>query len=83
MNIFLWILFGLIAGSLANFIYPAPSRGGMLGSIVLGIVGALVGGYLGSLIFGIGMTGFNLSSLVVAVLGALLMLMIGRSFRST
>ena len=77
MSILYWIIFGLIAGSIANFISPS-SRGGILGSIVLGIIGAVVGGYLGQMFFGVGITGFNISSFVVAVAGSLLVLFVSR-----
>jgi uncharacterized membrane protein YeaQ/YmgE (transglycosylase-associated protein family) len=76
MDILYWIVFGLIAGTVANFIMPS-SRGGILASLILGIVGAIVGGYLGKMFFGVGVTGFNLSSFVVAVLGAILVLFVG------
>ena len=81
MNIVFWIIFGLIVGTLANIIDPAPSQGGILGSIVLGILGAILGGILGSIVFGIGISGFNLPSVAVATLGALLLLFIERAFR--
>jgi len=77
MTIIYWIIFGLIAGSIANFIAPS-SQGGIVGSIVLGIIGAVVGGYLGERFFGVGVTGFNLMSFVVAVAGSLLVLFISR-----
>lgn len=77
MDIIYWIVFGLITGSIANFLSPS-SNGGILGSIVLGIIGAIVGGYLGSRFFGVGVTGFNLMSFLVAVAGALLTLFISR-----
>ena len=77
MTIFYWIIFGLIAGSIANFISPS-SKGGIVGSIVLGIIGAIVGGYLGQRFFAVGVTGFNLESFVVAVAGSLLVIIIGR-----
>jgi uncharacterized membrane protein YeaQ/YmgE (transglycosylase-associated protein family) len=76
MGILLWIIFGLIAGSIANFL--APGSMGIVGSIILGIIGAVVGGYLGERFFGVGVTGFNLMSFVVAVTGALIVLFIGR-----
>ena len=76
MGILLWIIFGLIAGSIANFI--APNSMGIIGSIVLGIIGAVVGGYLGERFFGVGVTGFNLMSFVVAVAGSLLVLFVSR-----
>ena len=77
MTIIYWIIFGLIAGSIASFIVPS-SRGGIVGSIVLGIIGAVVGGYLGQMFFGVGITGFNMMSFEVAIAGSLLVLFIGR-----
>jgi uncharacterized membrane protein YeaQ/YmgE (transglycosylase-associated protein family) len=77
MSLLYWIVFGLVAGSIANFISPS-SKGGVLGSIVLGIIGAVVGGYIGERFFNVGVTGFNVMSLTVAVLGSLLVLFIGR-----
>ena len=83
MNFVLWIIFGLTVGVIANIIDPYPSKGGMLGSIVLGILGAILGGFLGSMIFRIGVTGFNFPSIAVAVLGALLLMFIERAFGRT
>jgi uncharacterized membrane protein YeaQ/YmgE (transglycosylase-associated protein family) len=81
MNIISWILFGMIVGVVANAIDPNPNRGGILGSMLLGIVGALVGGFLANLLFGISVTGFNLTSFLVAVAGSLLLLFLGRAIR--
>ena len=81
MGILTWIIFGLIAGSIANFLDSNPSQGGLLGSIVLGIVGAVVGGWLGEVLFGVTVTGFNLSSFIVAIAGAAVLLLAGRTFR--
>lgn len=81
MDILSWALFGLIAGVVANAIDPAPSQGGVLGAIVLGIVGALVGGFVANVIFGAGITGFNFTSIAVAVVGSLIVLYLGRAFR--
>ena len=77
MSILFWIIFGLVAGSIANFIAPS-SQGGIVGSIILGIIGAVVGGFIGERFFGVGVTGFNVMSFVVAVLGSLLVLAISR-----
>ncbi len=84
MDILAWVVFGLIAGSVANFLDPHPSSGGIVGSIVLGIVGALVGGWVGNAVFGVGVTGFNFTSFLVAIAGSLLVLFVGRMLaRST
>ncbi len=79
MSILAWIVFGLIAGVIANLIDPRPSSGGVVAAIILGIVGALVGGFLANLLFGLTITGFNISSFAIAVLGSLLLLVVGRA----
>lgn len=83
MGILSWIIFGLVVGILTNIIDPHPSRGGMAGAIVLGILGAFLGGLLGNMVFGIGVSGFNFPSIAIAVLGALLVLFVERALRST
>lgn len=80
MSILYWIVFGLISGSTAEFLAPS-SQGGIVGSIILGIVGAVVGGYLGQRFMGVGVSGFNLPSIVVAVIGSLVVLFVSRLIR--
>jgi uncharacterized membrane protein YeaQ/YmgE (transglycosylase-associated protein family) len=77
ISIIYWIVFGLVAGSIASFLAP-NGPGGIVGSIILGIIGAVVGGYLGERFFGVGVTGFNFMSFVVAVCGALLVLAVSK-----
>jgi uncharacterized membrane protein YeaQ/YmgE (transglycosylase-associated protein family) len=81
MNILSWILFGLIVGITANAIDPTPNRGGILGSILLGIVGALVGGFLANLIFGVTIAGFSMTAFLVAIAGSLVLLFFGKAVR--
>lgn len=47
MGVLGWILFGLVVGALAKFVMPGKDPGGIIVTILLGIVGALVGGFLG------------------------------------
>lgn len=81
MNILSWLVFGLIVGIAANFVDPEASRGSLLGSVVLGIIGALVGGFIGDALFGVPVTGFNITSFLLAVVGSLILLVVGRSLR--
>ena len=79
MNIFAWILFGLVAGGIAKFIMPGKDPGGCLLTIIIGIAGALLGGLIGTRVFGVGpVTGFNLHSLGLAILGSFLLLLVFR-----
>lgn len=74
MGILSWIVFGLIAGLLAKWIMPGKDPGGLIMTILLGIVGAVVGGFVATKI-GVATTGgFTLGGLAVAVGGALLVL---------
>ena len=81
MNIVAWIVFGLIVGVVTHLVDPAESWGGILGTIILGIIGSVVGGVLANLTLGLSVTGFNFQSFVIAILGALLVLFVQRSFR--
>ena len=47
MGILGWILFGLVVGIVAKLVMPGRDPGGIIITILVGIVGALVGGFLG------------------------------------
>jgi uncharacterized membrane protein YeaQ/YmgE (transglycosylase-associated protein family) len=81
MNLLSWLIFGLIVGIVAHMVDPAPDGGGIVGTLILGVLGALVGGFLANLVFGVGISGFNFTSFIVAVLGSLLLLFIQRAVR--
>jgi uncharacterized membrane protein YeaQ/YmgE (transglycosylase-associated protein family) len=76
MGILGWILFGLVVGIIAKFIMPGRDPGGIIMTIVLGIVGALLGGYIGQALhlYGPG----EPAGFVGATLGAILVLFIYR-----
>jgi uncharacterized membrane protein YeaQ/YmgE (transglycosylase-associated protein family) len=42
--IFVWIMFGLVVGAIARFVYPGRQPMGWASTIALGIAGSLVGG---------------------------------------
>lgn len=75
LNIIAWLVLGLLAGAIAKAIYPGHQGGGILATIILGIVGAFVGGSLYSLLttgsLQLVATGFSIPGVIVAVLGAM------------
>lgn len=85
MGILAWLLFGLIAGAIAQLLLPGedPGGGGFLGiviTIVIGILGAIVGGLIGAALGFGGVTGFNVGSFLIAILGAIGLLLVWRVF---
>jgi uncharacterized membrane protein YeaQ/YmgE (transglycosylase-associated protein family) len=71
-----WIVFGLIIGVIAKLVMPGRDPGGIIVTILLGIVGAVLGGYIGQ---AVGMYGPNQSAGVfMSILGAVLVLFIYR-----
>ena len=75
-----WIIVGLIAGALAKFVLPGDDPGGIIVTIIIGIVGAVLGGWLLSLI-GIGGgagSGGWIFSIIAGVIGAVILLAIYR-----
>lgn len=78
MGLISWIILGLIVGALAKWIMPGKDPGGIIITIVIGIVGALIGGFLSSLV-GLGtVTGLNIGSIIIALVGALILLWLYR-----
>jgi uncharacterized membrane protein YeaQ/YmgE (transglycosylase-associated protein family) len=78
-----WIVLGLIAGAIAKAIYPGHQGGGILATIILGILGALVGGWLGSTLFpgsygaaAAAVGALTIPSVIFAVIGAIVLLFI-------
>lgn len=78
MSILGWIVLGLIAGALAKLIMPGKQGGGIIVTMVLGIVGALLGGFIGSFIPGLsdGIQSISIGTLFTAVVGSLIVLWI-------
>ena len=74
MGIISWIVFGLIAGVLAKWIMPGKDPGGIIVTILIGVVGAFVGGYVGTLLGMGAVDGFDIRSFFLAVVGGVLLL---------
>ena len=76
MGILGWIVFGLVVGAIAKLLMPGRDPGGIIVTMVLGIVGALLGGFVGR---ALGMYGTNESAgFIMALVGAVFVLFIYR-----
>lgn len=76
MGILAWIVSGLIVGALAKLVMPGKDPGGIIVTIVLGIVGSLLGGFLGQAVglYGPGQA----AGWIVSIIGAVIVLAIYR-----
>lgn len=76
MNIITWIILGLLAGVIAKSVYPGYQGGGIISTIILGIVGAFIGGTLFTLIrtgtLQITSASLSIPGVIVAVIGAII-----------
>jgi uncharacterized membrane protein YeaQ/YmgE (transglycosylase-associated protein family) len=75
-NIIAWVILGLLAGAIGKAIYPGTQGGGILATLLLGIVGAFIGGTLFTFIttgtLSLAAPGLSIGGIVVAVLGAII-----------
>jgi uncharacterized membrane protein YeaQ/YmgE (transglycosylase-associated protein family) len=69
VGIISWVVIGLIAGILGKILMPGDDPGGIILTVVTGMVGAIVGGLVVGLLGGTGVTGLNIWSILVATLG--------------
>lgn len=78
MGILSWIILGLIAGALAKLILPGKDPGGIIVTIIIGIVGAILGGFIAASLGYGNVSGVNFASIIIAILGAIILLLIYR-----
>jgi uncharacterized membrane protein YeaQ/YmgE (transglycosylase-associated protein family) len=73
-----WIVFGLIIGAIAKLLMPGRDPGGIIVTILLGVIGALLGGFLGR---AMGLYGpQEAAGFVMSLIGAMLLLFLYRLF---
>jgi uncharacterized membrane protein YeaQ/YmgE (transglycosylase-associated protein family) len=71
-----WIVFGLVVGALAKLLMPGRDPGGIIVTMLLGIVGAVLGGWIGR---AMGLYGpEDPAGFLMSLLGAILLLVIYR-----
>jgi len=76
MGIIGWIILGLVAGAIAKALHKGDEPGGLLGTLVVGMLGAVLGGLIASAA-GIGALGsfFSVGTWLIAIGGAFLLLL--------
>jgi uncharacterized membrane protein YeaQ/YmgE (transglycosylase-associated protein family) len=81
MGIIGWILLGIVGGVIAKALLPGNDPGGLIITIIIGIVGALLGGFLARAL-GLGDPideFFDVSTWLAAIIGSMILLVIYRA----
>jgi uncharacterized membrane protein YeaQ/YmgE (transglycosylase-associated protein family) len=71
-----WIIFGLIVGAIAKLVMPGKDPGGIIVTMLLGIVGAVFGGFVGRALGWYGPE--DTAGIFVSILGAVVVLLVYR-----
>ena len=79
-GLFSWILMGLLAGVLGKFLLPGRDPGGLIVTIIIGILGAMLGGWIGTKADIGTVNDFSLQSVGLATGGSILLLLLYRMF---
>ena len=80
MGIIGWIVLGLLAGLIAKTLLPGDDPGGLIITMIIGIVGALLGGFIAGLLkIGDVDEFFDISTWLCAIGGSLILLLIYRA----
>lgn len=75
LTILVWLVFGWIAGSIAEAICPPSSQSGRWQTIGTGVAGSVVGGIVGSALAG---SHYRPAGIVSSVIGALALILATR-----
>lgn len=67
-QLLIWVVFGWIAGSLAEWLWPPAKAHAGWQTIAIGVVGSIAGGLAGSVVSG---DSYRPAGLVLSVLGAI------------
>lgn len=81
MGIIAFLILGLLAGAIAKALIPGDDPGGIIITMLIGVVGALLGGFLAGALFDTDPMDefFDLSTWLTAIVGAIILLLIYRA----
>lgn len=75
LSLIIWLVFGFIAGSVAEWLWPEAKSSSRLQTIGVGVAGSVAGGLVGSIITG---SAYRPAGFVFSVAGALLVMFVWR-----
>lgn len=80
MGIIAFLILGLLAGAIAKAIMPGDDPGGIIVTMLIGVVGALLGGFLAGLLFDVNPVDefWSLSTWLAAIVGSVVLLFLYR-----
>lgn len=85
MNIIAWIILGILAGALAKAVYPGHQGGGIISTMILGVVGAFIGGTIFTLLttgtLQLTSATFSLPGFIVAIIGSMIAIFLWELFQ--
>ena len=81
MGIIAFLILGLIAGAIAKAIIPGDDPGGIIVTMLIGVVGALLGGFLAAALFNAQPMDefFDISTWLAAIVGSVILLLLYRA----
>ena len=81
MGIIAFLILGLLAGWIAKALMPGDDPGGIIVTMIIGVVGALLGGFLAGALFSADPMDefFDISTWLTAIVGAIILLAIYRA----
>ena len=81
MGIIAFLILGLLAGWIAKALIPGDDPGGIIITMLIGVVGALLGGFLAGALFNADPMDefFDISTWLTAIVGAIILLLIYRA----
>lgn len=81
MGIIAFLILGLLAGAIAKALLPGDDPGGIIVTMIIGVVGALLGGFLAGAIFDVKPMDefFDISTWLTAIIGSIVLLLIYRA----
>jgi uncharacterized membrane protein YeaQ/YmgE (transglycosylase-associated protein family) len=77
MGIVAFLILGLLAGAIAKALLPGDDPGGIVVTMIIGVVGALLGGFLAGALFDTQPLDefFDLSTWLTAIVGSIVLLL--------